>query len=242
MLGPARRHLTTVTVAMVTAAVTAGAPAMAGAIAEYARDADRVDGKHAVSASATREERAGKLVAVNRDGYLPTAIVRNAQNSYRLDGLTEAAFARRLELEEQVGRIATTNNWDYGPVKSTGDWDGTSVAAHLGVRVPRHGALKLEWNAGLWCDGVDEARLRFYIDGDPREEWRLSCESAQQRGAHAKSMLTPIGRGDHIVEVRAVDWHGTDPNAHRLNLTDSHLLATFYPRGLESSGAFHDGS
>ena len=48
------------------------APAGASSI-----NADRLDGRHAVGATAPRAARAGKLVATDAAGYLPANIVKN---------------------------------------------------------------------------------------------------------------------------------------------------------------------
>lgn len=96
MLRPIRRHLTTIVVAMMTAAVTAGGPAIAGTIADYARNANKVDGKHAVGAGATAAQRAGKLVATNASGRLPNNIVAKAPNADKLGGVSSAGFARSV--------------------------------------------------------------------------------------------------------------------------------------------------
>ena len=90
------RHATTILVAMVTAAVTAGGPVVARTVVDYARDANRVDGKHAVSAGASRSTRAGKLVATGSGGFLPNNIILKAPNADRLDGFNSPAFARSV--------------------------------------------------------------------------------------------------------------------------------------------------
>lgn len=87
-----RRHLPTIVVAMVTAAVTAGGPAIAATIADYATNADMVDKKHAVGAGAKPADRAGKLVATNSVGRLPNNIIAKAPDSSRLGGLLPSAF------------------------------------------------------------------------------------------------------------------------------------------------------
>lgn len=65
-----RKHLPTVLIAMVVAAITAGAPAIADGVrhALFAHNADKVDGKHAVGSTATLNQAAGKLVATDRSG------------------------------------------------------------------------------------------------------------------------------------------------------------------------------
>ena len=90
------RHLTTILVAMVTAAVTAGGPALAAAVAE-AVNADKVDGRHAVGAGATRAEREGKLVATSgTTGRLPNDIIAKAPDANELDGLDSKDFSRAV--------------------------------------------------------------------------------------------------------------------------------------------------
>lgn len=79
--------LRTAVVAVATASVVMAAPAAA-----IVANADKVDGKHAVGAAATRETRAGKLVATNRNGYLPNDILLKARNANKLDGKSSSAF------------------------------------------------------------------------------------------------------------------------------------------------------
>jgi hypothetical protein len=89
-----RAHLSTIVVAFVTAAVTAGGPAVAASIVDYARNADKVDGRHAVGAGTSAANRAGKLVATNGDGRLPNGIITKAPDANRLDGLDSSSFLR----------------------------------------------------------------------------------------------------------------------------------------------------
>ena len=94
MIAFVRRHANTFAVAFVTAAVTAGAPAIAATIADYARDSDKVDGRHAVGARTSIAERKGRLVATNADtGQLPNNIIARAPDANRLDGLNSTEFA-----------------------------------------------------------------------------------------------------------------------------------------------------
>jgi hypothetical protein len=71
-----RRTLQTGVAAMIVAATVAGGPALAGAVAFDAENADKVDGKHAVGAGASIDARRGKLVATDRTtGRLPADII-----------------------------------------------------------------------------------------------------------------------------------------------------------------------
>lgn len=79
-----RQVLSTALVALVVAAVTAvtvsavaqSEPEAVMPAAVSNVNAHRVDGKHAVGAGATKAQRAGKLVATNADGELPSNIIK----------------------------------------------------------------------------------------------------------------------------------------------------------------------
>ena len=87
------RNAQVIVVAFLTAAVTAGAPAVAGVVATYAKNAGKVDGIHAVRSKASLDTAAGKLVAHNRRGVIPKKFVPNAGNASTLDNLDSSAFA-----------------------------------------------------------------------------------------------------------------------------------------------------
>ena len=71
-----RRHSMTIVIAMATAALTVGSPAVAGTIVDYARNSGMVNGIHAVKASAKAAKRKGKLVATSaKTGKLPDGII-----------------------------------------------------------------------------------------------------------------------------------------------------------------------
>jgi hypothetical protein len=91
-------------VAMVTAAVTAAAPSIAATIADYAKNADKVDGKHAVGSSASTTARKGKLVATNPEtGLLPNSIIAKAQDADKLDGRDSGEFLGKCDLLTLAG-------------------------------------------------------------------------------------------------------------------------------------------
>ena len=74
-----KRDLRTIVVAVVAAAVTAGAPALAHGVqhALFAHYADKVDGKHAVGSGATPTQAAGKLVATSANGRFAPKFLPN---------------------------------------------------------------------------------------------------------------------------------------------------------------------
>lgn len=91
-----KNHGPTFLIAAVVAAVTAGGPVLARSVADFARNADKVDGRHAVGATPSSQKRGGKLVATNR-GRLPNNIIRKApaaRDADRLGGFGPSAFVR----------------------------------------------------------------------------------------------------------------------------------------------------
>ena len=81
-----KAHAPVLITAAVVSALTAGGPAIATAAFD-AMNAHKVDGKHAVGAGASINDRAGKLVATGRSGHLPNNIIVRAPDSARLGGL-----------------------------------------------------------------------------------------------------------------------------------------------------------
>jgi len=91
MVSPIRRHLPVVVTAVAVSTVFAGGPTVAQA-AYDALNADKVDGRHAVSSGASVTSRAGKLVATNGEGRLPNNIIAKAPDAGLLDGLDSSSF------------------------------------------------------------------------------------------------------------------------------------------------------
>ena len=112
-----RKHLRTIAIVLLTSTIVSVAPAVARTVVNYARNAGKVDGFNAVGAGASLSKRAGKLVATNKNGYLPNDIIRTAPNSDRLGGLPVNAYVKACgfgtiagfaEVPGQVGANWTT--------------------------------------------------------------------------------------------------------------------------------------
>ncbi len=103
------RDVRTVLVAVVAATLVTATPSIAAKV----KNADKVDGKHAVAAKASVAKRSGKLVATDKAGYLPNDIVRKPADADRLDGLDSTAFRSRTaapgEVMTGVFAMVTTN-------------------------------------------------------------------------------------------------------------------------------------
>lgn len=92
-------------------AALVGGPAVARVIADYARNAERVDGFSAVGFGS--EHRAGKVVATDDRGRLPDNIIRHAPDAARLGG--RAARAYQL-------KCSTTGGYASVPANLGTDW------------------------------------------------------------------------------------------------------------------------
>ncbi|MDP2774034.1 MAG: hypothetical protein Q8O61_10810 [Nocardioides sp.] len=85
-------------------AVLVGFSGGAVAKARYdAKNAHKVDGKHAVSAGAPVAKRKGKLVATNAAGRLPNNIIAKAPDAARLGGFTHAQTSTMVIVPQGVG-------------------------------------------------------------------------------------------------------------------------------------------
>lgn len=110
--------------------LTGGGASLAATVfdADYARNADKVDGRHAVGANATLSERAGRLVAANTAGRLPNDIIRKAPDANLLDGLNSTAFQRRVTGTCAAGSMVTAVNVDGTVACATDAIDGGNAA------------------------------------------------------------------------------------------------------------------
>ena len=72
-------------------------PAVADGWVRRARNADKVDGLHAVRSTRSPEERAKKLVAANASGHLPNNIIRKAPDALRLGGYYADSYQRECQ-------------------------------------------------------------------------------------------------------------------------------------------------
>ena len=102
-------------------------------------NADRVDGKDAVSATGKKKARADKLVATDTKGYLPSNILRPLWGL--IQGLPAVLADGQVSWNELVGIPADLSDgqvgWGEVGNKPTGFADGTDDAGVTGIRVTR---------------------------------------------------------------------------------------------------------
>ncbi len=121
-----RRNLSTILVAMVTAAVTGGGSAVAATVVDFARNADKVDNIHA--GPATTASRANKLIATGEDGRLPVGIIPPA-NADKVDGLHAVTSGSTAK----AGKLVATDGSGQFPT-SVIPKDATPYSRYLLVR------------------------------------------------------------------------------------------------------------
>jgi hypothetical protein len=202
------KDMRTVVVAGVTAVVVAGStaasPALAGAIAGFARNADKVDGKHAVGAGASVAQRRGKLVAVARSGKLPNNIIATAPNAARLGGKGAARYvlAHRLARPGAINAASNPVHWTRLKGVPPDLVDGDGIGPRAFARVEASGidafsfnvvAIRLsESTTGAYCFTLDFEPSFAQVTPDV-----LGSADARAEGAHPYATLAPTVIANH---------------------------------------------
>ena len=131
--------------------VIAQEPAQVGPAAVRNINVHKVDGKHAVGASAGVSKRRNKLVATNSSGYLPNNIIKKARNADKLDGLDSSIFARWFALQSSAGAINQGDNpvhWKQLKGVPGAIADGNDKQGVTGVKIIRRLGNALSIDAG----------------------------------------------------------------------------------------------
>ncbi len=197
------------------ALVGAITPAIAVTVVRYARNADRVDGFHAVAPSVARSERAGKVVATNRRGRFPNGVIRTAPNAAELGGRPPAAYeptpcAANVAAHALVPANASSGdavgiafvhefagNDDRGrPVFGCDERDVT--VAHAAT-----GTYEIDFGGAARCLG-----------GDTPAQMRASVTVKREAGEPLVANTISVCAGEVMLErVRVVDVDGTPTDA-----------------------------
>ena len=194
MVGALKRNFQVIAVAIVTALVTAGGPAIAHGVrhALFAHNADKVDGKHAVSSGASVNQRKGKLVATNRtSGLLPDNIISKVH----------------------YGRLDFTDGENIFTLRSV---DGEQVVASVTVNVPGASPQLVEvtgnflvWDFGNSdCAGVCE--VDYFLDeqgtASGGERWGFVYVDSAAGGSGGQATISAAftaAPGSHTYELKA---------------------------------------
>lgn len=214
---PLREHATTIIVAAVVAAATAGGPALAAAVAE-AINADTVDGKHAVGASASVSDRRGKLVATNSNGLLPNNIIAKAPDANRLDGIDATGFlranARAADSDKLDGLNSTRFQRRFARIKvvspvGTPLQNGTALRQALGA-IPTSGTALPSKTApwlllvepGTYNLGTTGLRMKAWVDlrGAGMNMTTITCACAGEEDVWTAWTIR-AGDNTHISDI-----------------------------------------
>ena len=134
-----RRRVELFVVAATAAVLATAGPALARTVADFAKNADKVDGFHATGAGASIGARSGKLVATGpATGRLPNNIIAKAPDANLLDGIDSAGFASSADvtsMQAQIGALtdridaleATLAGVTYDDANKLFTFDGVNV-------------------------------------------------------------------------------------------------------------------
>ncbi|HSV39622.1 MAG TPA: hypothetical protein VLI04_12775 [Nocardioidaceae bacterium] len=110
-----RENLKLVGVAVFCLTVGLAGPSVAGAV-QKGLNADQVDGKHAVGAKAPVAKRKNKLVATNKQGYLPDNIIKRARDAAKLGGKAASSYKAIsiswAAMQADSTAVATNTGWE----------------------------------------------------------------------------------------------------------------------------------
>jgi len=166
-------------------------PAAEQAIVPAGLNADKIDGRHAVGHGASARKRAGKLVATNKKGQLPSNIVKPA---WRLILGKPAAFR-----DGQIG-------WGEVQGMPPGFADGVDHMGMTGITLTRHGKTydlpkETEDHFTLPCPTGKLVSGGFWV-ADPenmRMERSRPIDNSWQVGAHNVSTLQGLQLDVYVI-------------------------------------------
>lgn len=143
------RDVRTAAVALLVSVSVVATPSVAAKI----KNADTVDGKHAVGASAPIAKRKGKLVATDNKGRLPNNIIRKARDADRLDGRNSTAFTLR---NAKPGTVQTGLWSAWGGPSGGYVADSVTLASRLSANIPITRVTYLEYGDPMTveCPGI----------------------------------------------------------------------------------------
>ena len=167
-----KRDLSTVVVAVVAAAVTAGAPALAHGVqhALFAHDADKVDGKHAVGAGATLTDAANKLVTTGGNGRFAPKFMPNGFAGPRAFATVNIDPFGFLANTERRGISAVSRPFTGVYCLTVTQASGIDPAHATAAVSVNHGFsagadLLAYWNQPQTCDPNEIEVLTYKFDG-----------------------------------------------------------------------------
>lgn len=196
-------------IGVVFVAVAASAPAIADGVVGFARNAGRVDNLDAVAAG--EKNRAGKLVATNGKGKLPSGAIGTAPNARRLGNHVPADYAQTclpgvvvgsaLVPGDVAGSYARVDAWQYVRSPYQGNFRCT-LQEFLEARRTSAGVYQVAFVTGRMCNAGEPERIYQTV---------VTVKSAESLTATAQTTCDQDGRP--VEEVRIVDAAGVPRDA-----------------------------
>jgi hypothetical protein len=219
-----------VLVAMVTAMVTAGAPAIAHGVqhALFAHNADKVDGKHAVGSGATVNSRKGKLVATSpTTGRLPNNIIAKAPDANVLDGIDSRDFGRlggRVFSDTfSEGDPLVLTVAGYGTFQLECDDNATPITANDDL-------VTYGYSHGLGAGALNGMRAFFASSPTVAAEGRLYNSNAAAGSLSTSNDRVQVEQylrsvtGDKVIRVSAWGYEDSTSTVDCIGMIEAHIL------------------
>lgn len=224
-----RDHLTTALIAAAVASAMTAAPAVAGRIADYARNSDKVDGHHAVGSWASPNRRAGAVVATDSQGRLPNGIIRRAPDSKRLQGLAANDLARAAFSDA----TRSIQNFADGRFESV---HGKRVWAPVDGMLLTWGQVTVERDADSAAGTGAGVAARLTLDG--RQTGRTLFSEVTSAGRFDSSVvqvmsMSPVEAGSHQLSLDVRRTYGSA----RISLRGRGVRSLFVPFGNDGTRA-----
>lgn len=139
----------------------------AGAAAFDARNADKVDGRHAVGPFASNAQAKGKLVATDTRGKFPARFLPKVGDSDRLDGLSSSSFLRSTGKAANSDKLDGLDSSSFARPCAEGAVQGRVAVDGAAVIVSASGPdrpLSFDGTANGWtCKNNELVRVRHYF-------------------------------------------------------------------------------
>lgn len=185
-------------VALVAGVLAFGGGTAVGKARYDANNAHKVDGKHAVAATASNNARKRKLVATGANGRLPNNIIRKAPDANKLDGRNSTSFESRGGFAYRTRTTASTTG-----SMTWSDLPGSSMV----INTPRPAVLVVDFAAESYCVGGSYCSVRILVDGAEAApavgyDFAFDTTSTDQWESNAMTRIIPVTRGAHTVEVQ----------------------------------------
>jgi len=185
----------------VIAVIAASAVMAAPAAASYVANADHVDGKDAVGYGASRADRAGKLVATNKQGYLPSNIIKS----------------QPFAVGKHVGTV---------PHKTPKD---EFTMASVTITAPTGGVVVLTGQA-VFSANQTGGYLDVYLGMSTKHAWYTLWDAGDDDGFYDQhqeaTAILPVNPGTHTYTLRVDEVAATSSNYF-----GESLVATYFPKG-----------